>query len=192
MHNLQPDFTIKNNGPISEAFLVRNVNSFQQATLFIAALPYGRNPNKTNLVSVFTDNCATCSTKHALLKLLATENNVIGLQLIIGLFKMNKKNTPQVAATLAKHQLQYLPEAHCYLKYNGQVLDFTNKSSCSNYFLQDILQEIEINCNQISDFKINYHKAYLACWLNENININLTVNEIWAIREQCIADLAID
>jgi hypothetical protein len=71
----QPDFDIKSKGEISIEFLDRNILTFNQALLFIRQIPYGRNPDKYNLASVFTDNFGTCSTKHALLKRLADENN---------------------------------------------------------------------------------------------------------------------
>ena len=74
MTNL-PDFDIKSTGQISKEFVDRNILTFNQATLFIKELAYGRNADKNNLTSVFMDNCGTCSTKHALLKRLADENN---------------------------------------------------------------------------------------------------------------------
>ncbi len=90
----QPDFDIKSTGRISKEFVDRNILTFNQAALFIKELAYGRNPDKVNLVSVFTDNCGTCSTKHALLKRLADENNFETVKLIVGLFKMNKNSRP--------------------------------------------------------------------------------------------------
>ena len=63
-----PEFKIEQNGEISKEFLSRNILTFSQAALFVSQLPYGRNQNKNNLLTVFTDNCGTCSTKHALLK----------------------------------------------------------------------------------------------------------------------------
>ncbi|HET7819119.1 MAG TPA: hypothetical protein VFL70_07400, partial [Bacteroidia bacterium] len=72
---LQPDFYIQSNGIISKKFLGKNIFTFKKAAAFIQQLPYGRNLNKNNLASLFIDNCGTCSTKHALLKTLADEND---------------------------------------------------------------------------------------------------------------------
>ncbi len=186
----QPDFDIKSKGKISKEFIDRNILTFNQASLFIRQLHYGRNADKNNLASVFIDNCGTCSTKHALLKTLAEENNFEKVKLIVGLFKMNKKNTPEISATLQKNQLQYIPEAHCYLKFEDQILDLTKVHSKPTDFLDDLIEEIEISPEQITDHKVNYHKNYILTWLDKNEQINLSLNDIWRIREQCIQDLA--
>jgi thiol-disulfide isomerase/thioredoxin len=186
----QPDFEIKSKGRISKEFVDRNILTFNQANLFVRKLAYGRNADKNNLASVFRDNCGTCSTKHALLKQLADENGFGEIKLIVGLFKMNKKNTPEISATLFENKLEYIPEAHCYLKFEDQILDMTKSNSDPTDFLDDLIEEIEILPEQITDYKVNYHKNYLISWLENSKDINLSLNEIWKIREQCIQDLA--
>lgn len=109
---ISPDFKINPWGNISKEFIARNIVTFSDAADFITHLPYGRNVHKNHLLTVFTDGCATCGTKHALLKTLADENNFPGIQLILGLVKMNAKNTPEVGLTLEKNNLDYIPEAH--------------------------------------------------------------------------------
>ncbi len=186
----QIDFDIKPKGQISKEFINRNILTFNQASLFVRQLAYGRNADKNNLASVFTDKCGTCSIKHALLKKLADENSFEKVKLIVGLFKMNKKNTPEISETLQKNQLEYIPEAHCYLKFEDQTLDLTKINSQPTDFLDDLIEEIEISPEQITDHKVNYHKNYLINWLDKNKQINLTLNDIWEIRELCIQDLA--
>ena len=186
----QPDFDIKSMGQISKEFTDRNIVTFKQASLFIKQLAYGRNADKNNLATVFTDNCGTCSTKHALLKRLADENEFEKVKLIVGLFKMNKKNTPQVSSTLQKYNLEYIPEAHCYLKFEDQIIDLTKLNSKPTDFLDELIEEIEILPEQITDFKVNYHKNYLASWLDKNKQINLSLNDLWKIREECIQKLS--
>lgn len=186
----QPDFDIKSMGQISKEFTDRNIVTFKQASLFIRQLAYGRNAEKNNLATVFTDNCGTCSTKHALLKRLADENEFEKVKLIVGLFKMNKKNTPQVSSTLQKYNLEYIPEAHCYLKFEDQIIDLTKLNSKPTDFLDELIEEIEIIPEQITDFKVNYHKNYLASWLDKNKQINLSLNDLWKIREECIQKLS--
>lgn len=186
----QPDFDIKSMGQISKEFTDRNIVTFKQASLFIKQLAYGRNADKNNLATVFTDNCGTCSTKHALLKRLADENEFEKVKLIVGLFKMNKKNTPQVSSTLQKYNLEYIPEAHCYLKFEDKIIDLTKLNSKPTDFLDELIEEIEIIPEQITDFKVNYHKNYLASWLDKNKQINLSLNDLWKIREECIQKLS--
>jgi thiol-disulfide isomerase/thioredoxin len=186
----KPDFIIQSKGIISKEFINRNILTFKQALLFVKQLDYGRNEDKNNLATVFTDNCGTCSTKHSLLKKLADENNFEEVKLLVGLFKMNKVNTPEISKTLQRNQLEYIPEAHCYLKFEDQILDLTKINSDPTDFLDDLIEEIEILPEQITDYKVNYHKNYLVNWLDNNKEINLSLNDIWKIREQCIQDLA--
>ncbi len=184
------NFEIKPRGKISEEFLKHNISTFKQAANFIRNLPYGRNSNKNDLTTLFTNNCGTCSTKHAILKQLADENNFTDLRLIVGLFKMNEKNTPEISTTLKRNKLEYIPEAHCYLKHNDLIFDYTKANSNPTDFIDYILEEIEISPDQITDHKVNYHKNYLTIWLAKNDQIKMTLNDIWKIREQCIQDLA--
>jgi hypothetical protein len=186
----QPDFAITAAGEISMEFRARDIFTFQQAALLVRQIPYGRNKDKHNLVSLFADHCGTCSTKHALLKTLADEHNFSQIRLFIGLFRMSAKNTPKVGTTLRRHKLAYIPEAHCYLKYEGRILDFTKTSAMPADFSLDLIEEIEISPEQICDYKVNYHKNYLSAWLAVNDHLHLTPDELWEIREQCIQDLA--
>jgi hypothetical protein len=186
---LEADFDILPCGPVSNKFRDRNIFTFRDAAVFVQQLPYARNTNKLDITTVLTENCGTCSTKHALLKVLAEENNFAGLKLVMGLFKMNGRNTSSVQDTLQQHNLDYIPEAHCYLKYDNTILDYTRPSFKPDNYINDLLQETEITAGQITDFKIAYHKNFLAEWLDKNRTIEKTPEEIWKIREQCIRDL---
>jgi hypothetical protein len=183
------DFGITSSEVISKHFLKRKITTFKDACKFVKNLPYQRNSDRSDLTSVFRDNCGTCSTKHALLKQLAIENDFDQVNLKLGIFKMNRKNTPEVAATLNKYGLGYIPEAHNYLKVGDRIIDCMKANSNDN-FAKDLLCEIEIKPDQISDFKINYHKSYLRSWLLQNPDVRFSFNEIWEIREKCITDLA--
>jgi hypothetical protein len=186
----QLDFDINSSGQISREFVERNLLTFQQAALFVKELDYGRNADKVNLVSVFAENRGTCSTKHALLKRLADENGFDKVRLVVGLFRMNKNNTPKVAAALQKNSLEYIPEAHCYLRYEDQILDLTTKKSKPSDFLEDLIEETEITPEWINEYKVSYHKNYLVNWLEQNKQIKFSLNDLWKIREQCIQDLS--
>ena len=185
-----PDFKIQSNGEISSAFLDREIHTFHKATEFIEHLTYGRNSNKDDLKTLFTDNKGTCSTKHAVLKRLTDEHNFTDIKLMLGIFKMNAENLPVVVHTLSGHHLKYLPEAHNYLKYKGQIFDFTKPHFLPQDFAKDILYEVEIKPNEINQHKINIHKQFIKTWLQENKQINFSLEEIWKIREQCIEDLS--
>ena len=106
--NKLPDFNIKPGDAISREFLSHNIQSFHEAVEFIRNLRYGRNADKNDLKTVFADNKGTCSTKHALLKKLADEHNIPGIRLMLGIFKMDGRNTPPVAGTLNINGLAYI------------------------------------------------------------------------------------
>ncbi|MBA5793786.1 hypothetical protein H1R17_12120 [Flavobacterium sp. xlx-214] len=188
--NKLPNFNIETKGEISLEFLKRNMLTFHQAITYIQKLPYGRNADKDNLSTVFIDNKGTCSTKHALLKQVADENNFNEMQLILGIFRMNAQNTFKIAKTLKEYNLEYIPEAHNYLKYKGKIFDFTRMNSSATDFATDLVYEIDIKPSEINQTKIQIHKNFLIDWLNENPNITYSLNEIWSIREQCIKDLS--
>jgi hypothetical protein len=184
------NFDIKSSSTISQNFTSRQVNTFVDACNYIRQLPYKRNSNKNDLSSVFVDQYGTCSTKHALLRQLAVDNKADNVKLILGVFKMSKLNTPQIGTTLDKYGLIYILEAHNYLLVENEIIDCTKTGFGVDNFVADLIAEIEIEPNQITDFKVNYHKDILQNWLSENPQIKLSFNELWTIREQCIEDLA--
>ncbi len=185
-----PDFTIGHTGRISNAFTNKGIRTFHDAITFIQALPYKRNSNKDDLATVISDACGTCGTKHAILKALADENGLQGIDLIMGIYRMHDTNTRGVGNTLQHHGLNYIPEAHNYLVYNGERYDFTSSHSNPSNIFAELLEETIIAPDQITAFKVNHHKNFLRQWLADHPEHTYTLDELWAIREQCIADLA--
>jgi len=52
-----------------------------------------------------------------------------------------------------------------------------------------LLEEIEISPQQIADFKVQYHQTFLRNWIQQK-NSPLSLDQVWLIRESCIAALA--
>ena len=182
------NFQIQPLGEVSVKFLASNCSDFQSACEFIAQLPYKRNLQKEDVTCVFKDNGGTCSTKHAVLRKLAMEQNQLDVKLMLGIFKMDAIYSHKIQATLEKKQLKYIPEAHNYLKIGTDYFDFTTPKANYKSIESKILLEQEIEYNEITTEKVGIHKAFLECWLvTEKIDYSLP--EIWQIREQCIADL---
>lgn len=176
-------------GPISSAFHGKDITDFSDACLWVKNLPYKRNADKENILCIFNDHGGTCSTKHALLKKLADELNLAGIKLMLGIFMMNSDNTKKIAKVLLKYGLKEIPEAHNYLRINDEILDFTRKGSSPEDFLNDLVEEIEIESDQITTFKIIFHKNFIKNYLSQNPQIPYTEVEFWNIREECIAAL---
>jgi len=79
----------KDKGIISNEFLKRNITDFNSACKYVSELPYKRNSDKKNIQCVFDDLGGTCSTKPAILRKLALENDQQDVKLILGIFKMD-------------------------------------------------------------------------------------------------------
>ncbi|WP_417431496.1 hypothetical protein [Halpernia sp.] len=182
------NFKITSKEIISSYFKNKNIFDFAQASNFIQNLPYKRNHDKTNKLCVLNDCGGTCSTKHALLKELAIENNFEELKLMLGIFNMNFQNTPKISKILTKYNLIEIPEAHNYFKIGENYLDFTRENSKPEDFLADLKKEIEIQTYQITDFKLAFHKDYLKKYLIENPQIIYNLENFWIIREESIAE----
>lgn len=181
------NFKLNQHSFYSKKFHELGIDHYFDAMKFIRNLPYGRNSNKNDLSLVLTEKRGTCSTKHALLKILADENLQYEIKLIIGIFKMNEENTPQLTSILEKYNLKYIPEAHTYLKFQDILYDCTSSHSSALNFSNDLIEEIEINPKQIDQFKVNYHKDYLQNWIKDK---SLSLDKIWKIREECIRKLS--
>jgi hypothetical protein len=152
-------------------------------------IPYGRNANRYDFSLVLSENKGTCSSKHAFVKDFADNNGIENVKLFIGIFKMNEANTPKLGNLLSNNNIEYIPEAHCYLKIDNSYFDFTVENPLYPKIKNDILEEIEIEPNQVSEFKVDYHKNYLKKWILET-NQSKSFDEIWTTRENCIQQLS--
>jgi hypothetical protein len=152
------NFEIHSNGEISQLFLKNQCSNFLSASEFIRNLPYRRNLNKDNLATVFIDECGTCSTKHAILKTLAEENNQTDFKLILGIFKMSGNNTPKIKSVLETYNLDYIPEAHNYLKFKNQILDFTKRIRQKMILLMILWRKSKSNLIKSTNSKSNFIK----------------------------------
>ncbi len=168
----------------------QGIDTWQALLAFVKRLPYGRNANRTNLALVLTQQKGSCSSKHALLKKVADLNGIPNVALILGLYKMNQQNTPSIGDVLNTYNLNYIPEAHCYLKIRGKRIDVTTAASDFKKLEKDIVQELEIIPDQVATFKVEYHRAFLKHWIAENA-LPQNFEEIWNIRERCIANLTL-
>ncbi len=185
------DFSIiASSAPTSSLMLHKGLDTFRKAAEWVSKLDYRRNIDKKNILCLFEEQCGTCSTKHALLKRLSDENSNTELKLMLGIFTMNAKNTPAIKELLKKYKLEHIPEAHNYLRAYNYILDYTGIGINETKFELDILEEFEIQPDQITDYKVAYHRDYLDAWIKEN-EIPYSLDELWRIREECIKVLTL-
>jgi len=181
---------LKPSGMVSTAFLSLATADLRAAGQQVCELPYGRNRNPNDPLTVLTEQRGTCSTKHALLRRLAIEQR-IDLVLMLGIYEMNEGNTPGVGSVLQKHRLKALPEAHCYLRFGNEGIDVTRQRASDLEPISHFLYEEEIHPNQITLYKIGVHKSFLQRWMAEGQGAGeMTLASIWAIREECITALS--
>lgn len=168
---------------------IKNESEFKNLIEKVKQIPYGRNSNRHDFSLVISENKGTCSSKHAFLKDFSIQNNIQNIKLYIGIFKMNEENTSKISPLLSENNIDFIPEAHCYLKVDGIPLDVTTSESFYDKIAADILEEIEIEPFQVAEYKVDYHKDFLKKWIIET-NQTKNFDEIWSIRENCIQKLA--
>ena len=183
------DFKLSSEENISGKFKSLGIFTWSDAISFVQNLAYGRNENRTNFLLVLSELKGSCSSKHALLKELALENNQNEVQLYIGIYKMNAANTPGISNALQDSPLAFVPEAHCYLKIDGVPIDVTSKKSDYQRIAKSVMVEIEIKPSQVSIDKVNIHQQFIKQWIAEH-DVPLNFSEVWNLREQCIQNLS--
>lgn len=177
-------------GEISASFIDRGIRHFQSAAEFVNGLPFGRNAACADKMAVLREGRGTCSTKHALLRRLALEQN-LEINLVLGIYVMSEQNTPGVGDVLAKYGLTALPEAHCYLRSGKRRIDVTRVTERDAVErIAQFLHEETISPDQIGEYKADVHRKFLEKWVaSSDLNVTYTLEELWTIREECIAAL---
>ena len=182
------NFKIDSVGELSQQCIQMQLEQYAKLCEYIQSLPYGRNADRSNYKAILKEQKGTCSTKHAFLATVALENNVEAVLLCIGMYRMTESNTKGVGPILQAHNLDYIPEAHTYLKIANKIFDFTRTMSNDNTFEKELLLEEFINPDQIGVYKVEWHQNYLKHWIITE-NIPYTFSQLWQIRESCIAVL---
>lgn len=182
------NYTFNSLGELTKLAKSKNITDWQELTSYIQRLPYGRNSNRYDVSLVLKENKGSCSSKHAFLKVIADENSIPNIQLMLGIYKMNHTNT-KIGTTITDADLEYIPEAHCYLKINGRRIDITSENASFKKIENALLSEFEINAKDISEFKVTYHQNVIKKWIQKE-NIHKSFDEVWWIREQCITHLS--
>lgn len=181
-------FVLSSSDSLTQQIETLGINYWEDLLLYVKNIPYGRNTNREDLSLVLKENKGTCSSKHAFLKEVANLNRIPNIKLIIGIYKMNESNT-KIGNILTSNAIDFIPEAHCYLKIDESRIDCTTPKSDFSKIEQDILEEIEIEPFQVGKFKVEYHQNFIKEWLSHS-NAIITFDQLWAVREQCISFLS--
>ena len=183
-----PNRPFSANGPFTSLFQVAGIHDFAGAARHVRALPYGRIADRKKLWLVLDEGRGTCTTKHALLAKLAREQ-WIDVQLTLGIYEMSERNTPGVGRVLSAYGLEYIPEAHCYLRHENGRIDVTGVPAGAAP-IDHFLHEEPIAVDQIGAYKQDLHRRFLGDWITRTDSVRgQSLEEIWRIREACIAAL---
>ncbi len=168
--------------------LSKGLKDEDQLLSYLQQLPYGRNEHRGQFDLVLREGQGTCSSKHALFSVIAEEQAWEDVELILCMYKMTRTNTPGIGRELEDSILEYLPEAHCYIKVAGKSIDVTSVESDLSRIKSDILSENIISSNQVVQWKIDFHKNFILKWKKQH-SIALNLEDIWRLREICIGNL---
>jgi hypothetical protein len=175
-------------GPVTRRFRAVGAHDFAAAALHVRQIPYGRITDRGKYWLVLDEGRGTCTTKHATLAALAREQ-AIDVQLMLGIYEMSERNTPGVGPVLGAHGLSYIPEAHCYLRYQGERIDMTGVPPGAEPIAR-FLHEEPITVEQIGAYKNDLHRAFLRDWIARvDSTSGRSLEDVWRIRETCIAAL---
>lgn len=186
-----PDVRLQPAGPLTAAVMACGSTDLRAVGRYLQELPYGRPAHRDDFRAVLLEKKGTCSTKHALLAAIAHEQ-AVALVLTLGIYDMHERNTPGVGAVLAGYGLACLPEAHCYVTYAGTRIDITRFGADPAEPIARFLHEEAIVPEQIGDYKVALHRRFLRDWVVQHAEAvgGRGLEDVWRIREACIAALA--
>lgn len=175
LHELS-DAPLSLGGVLSRRFRAGGAADFRAAARLVHGLPYGR------AADVLAAGCGTCSSKHALLAELAAEAGVDAV-LMLGLVRM--VGPEPVRAVLDAAGLAWMPEAHCWLRVEGRDWDLTFPDQPPGPPVVAAVESVPWDPARLGE-KVAWHRARLAT----HAPPGWTADQLWAVRERCIAALA--
>lgn len=185
-----PDIRLGGGGPCSRRARALGFETYRTLAHHVAAVPYGRNTDRGDHRLVLEEGCGTCSTKHALLAAVAREEG-LDVDLVMAIFLMSARTTPPVGPVLAAHGLTAIPEAHCFLRFAGEIVDLTGVPGAKEDELE-YLDERVIEPSDIGAAKVAFHRQAMERWLTSRSPSarRWTLDALWEVREACIAAIA--
>lgn len=181
------DAPITTKGPISSQFLALKIPTLYAAIDHVYRLAYTPPSEPFNYKLVLSENCGTCSTKHALLAALAIELQ-LDLKLGLAIYNLTPDRFPMLSPILQKYKLAYIPESHNFLVYNNSYLDITFPRRCELLHRSDLIDFKLIKPNLITEYKANEYQKYMTTWLQQNAS-TITMDQFKDIHEQCLKQL---
>jgi len=181
------DFPITGTGALSSAVRALEYKRFAEVAEAVRALPYGRVRNTEDLLAVLDERKGTCSLKHCFLAALAYECGYTDVKLTLGLYEMSEKNTPGVGTVLNAAGIDAIPEAHCYLTYQGRRFDFTGLAPGNASPFDSLIEERTVSPINLTSVKAAFHRDAISQWAKSR---HVDPERAWELREECMRLLA--
>jgi hypothetical protein len=183
----KPAFRINRCGPLSRAIVAQGYSDFTTLARAVCELPYGRPNQLEEVLSVLIEQKGTCSSKHRLLAALAHECGHQEIELMVGIYQMGEENTPGVGAVLTAAGLEWIPEAHCYLRKGENRYDYTGLQAGAHSPFVALLAEFVVLPAKLYEKKLALHREALSNWAAGR---RLDLARAWKLREACIEALS--
>jgi hypothetical protein len=119
-----PDKPIAADGTVARVFRGLTITTFLDACRYVHQLPYGYNSDRDDPMTLFRENRGSCTTKHAVIALLAAELE-LAIAKNIGIYAMTEEIVAGTQTILNKYDLPYVPMVHCFLAYKECKVDLT-------------------------------------------------------------------
>lgn len=155
-----PDKILSKAGGISAKFLSLGITSFIDACQYVHELPYGTNSDRDDLMILFKENKGTCTTKHAVIAILAEEMN-LPIEKHVGIYPMTEEIVAGTNEILVKYDLPYVPMVHCFLVFGKHRVDLSEgNNNGKKRSIEDFLytQRVAPNISAKDEYKW-YRKA---------------------------------
>ena len=78
------------------------------------------------------------------------------------------------------------------LNFEDKSIDITRFGAEPTEPISQFMHEETIDPQQIEDYKVRFHREIMKQWFNNNVDIvqRLHFDDVWRIREECIAALS--
>jgi len=160
------------NGAIGKQFYQIGINTLYAAINHVYGLKYQPPSDPFNWNLVISEQCGTCSTRHALLVLLAKENNV-SFALGHAIYHLTPERFPMLQPILERSGLPFIPESHNFIVYNHYFLDITFPGHAQILPQKDVSLMKTIDCAELLYVKKTWYPVFLKQWLKQYSNMTL-------------------
>ena len=164
--------SIDEKGNIGKQFAQQNIHDLYAAINYIHNLKYQPPSEPFNWNLVIPEQRGTCSTRHALLVVLAQENH-IPFTLGQAIYNLTPEKFPIIRSLLEKYKLPFILESHNFIIFKDYFLDSTFPGNAALLCKHDVESVKPIDCGELLHEKTVLYPQFLKQWLKQYGNMTL-------------------